>query len=137
MTITVASRVFVFGSISLFLSTLSYASSFVIQPRNWEYKSHDIGFEVASARRDGNEDIVLENVKKATATKEPILLLNGFGVGSFHQHRLIPRLLEEGRGTGERTIYCMDYLGQGRSWTKDCQDGKSETEQGLQYSAET
>jgi pimeloyl-ACP methyl ester carboxylesterase len=73
----------------------------------------------------------------------PILLLNGFGVGSFHQHRLISRLLgenekgEKGSRHDQRSIYCMDYLGQGRSWPKDCQDGLSKSEQGLQYSAET
>ena len=58
---------------------------------------------------------------------EPILLLNGFGVGSFHQHRLVHELMlarENDNGNDDsqqqqhrqqQTIYCMDYLGQGRS----------------------
>jgi pimeloyl-ACP methyl ester carboxylesterase len=77
----------------------------------------------------------------------PILLLNGFGVGSFHQHRLIERFfapsllssssrLSSTSSTSTSTVYCMDYLGQGRSWPKDCQDGRSPNEDGLQYSAE-
>lgn len=93
-----------------------------------------------------------------TVVSEPIVLLNGFGVGSFHQHRLIPELLlsndddnsddnsddddedeiNNRRNTNiqPRTVYCMDYLGQGRSWPKDCQDGLGEHEKDLQYSAD-
>jgi hypothetical protein len=47
------------------------------------------------------------------AEEEPILLLNGFGVGSFHQHRLIPYLLCNDSESNQRSVYCMDYLGQG------------------------
>jgi len=75
-------------------------------------------------------------------------LLNGFGVGSFHQHRLIPELLrnddvndddddDDDVYNDQRTVYCIDYLGQGRSWPKDCQDGLGENEEDLQYSANT
>ena len=86
----------------------------------------------------------------SSSSGTPILLLNGFGVGSFHQHRLIERLFTASSSSNTTsssttttkeqrhptTVYCMDYLGQGRSWPKQCQDGRSINEQGLQYSAE-
>jgi len=131
-----------------------------IQPKFWEYQSkHEIGYEVATTQ---NQDT---NTNSSNNKNNPILLLNGFGVGSFHQHRLIHELLTNGdfdddivgdsRTTTfnsntatadassnspypvERTVYCMDYLGQGRSWPKNCNDGLGETEQDLQYSADT
>lgn len=125
--------------------------SIVIQPKAWEYKSADIGYEVARRVVKGqgvNNDTVSTSLLAGDGiagtlqddTQDPILLLNGFGVGSFHQHRLIPRLLDDAvdiDGNSARTVYCMDYLGQGRSWPKDCQDGQSKNELGLQYSAET
>jgi pimeloyl-ACP methyl ester carboxylesterase len=122
----------------IFLSSfacLEGGRSFVIQPKIWAYKGHDIGFEVS--RRvftSGNNEtnFSFDNTDKR---KEPILLLNGFGVGSFHQHRLIPRLIENEEDS--RIVYGVDYLGQGRSWPRDCQDGNSENEKGLIYSGET
>jgi len=63
-----------------------------------------------------------------------ILLLNGFGVGSFHQHRLMPKLTSSSRKT---RVYAIDYLGQGRSWPNNCDDGNSPTENGLIYSIDT
>jgi pimeloyl-ACP methyl ester carboxylesterase len=36
-----------------------------------------------------------------------------------------------------RAVYAMDYLGQGKSWPKDCDDGNSPNEKGLIYSADT
>ncbi|KAG7360484.1 alpha/beta fold family hydrolase [Nitzschia inconspicua] len=165
------------GIIAVIHFSSSLASSFVIQPRIWEYKNrHEIGYEVAHSisSRQSTATVITNqttmdsnmasnfceemNRETAVTTKEsgtatsvlsktsdditPILLLNGFGVGSFHQHRLIPRLLETNsedvpNQQYRRTIYCVDYLGQGRSWPKDCQDGRSVSEQGLQYSAET
>jgi pimeloyl-ACP methyl ester carboxylesterase len=92
-----------------------------IEALEWDYQGHFIGYEVATS------------TVPAKADKEPILLLNGFGVGSFHQHRLMPELL--GRDE-ERVIYGMDYLGQGRSWPVNCDDGNSECELGLIYSAD-
>lgn len=64
-----------------------------------------------------------------------MLLLNGFGVGSFHQHRLIPNIIPE--GSNNRRVYAIDYLGQGNSWPIQCQDGKSDFEKGLMYSIDT
>jgi pimeloyl-ACP methyl ester carboxylesterase len=163
------STIYLLGGIVQFvLSSFGLATSFVIQPKNWEYKSHDIGFEVATTTTtttttpSSSRQLVSASLSTSNETNtftgnvnnnnhlidedttplkidggEPILLLNGFGVGSFHQHRLIPRLLENQPKQQHRTIYCIDYLGQGRSWPKDCQDGLSQNEQGLQYSAET
>ena len=81
---------------------------------------------------------------------DPVLILNGFGVGSFHQHRLMPNLLsvqesfEENLSEGfseaigkNRVIYGVDYLGQGKSWPIDCNDGNSDNEKGLIYSIDT
>jgi pimeloyl-ACP methyl ester carboxylesterase len=164
------------GVVTLLSASFGLASSFVIQPHVWEYKTHDVGYEVATttvptttSRQQQypvwNQTTLLhmgsyydvyekENaVMTATSTcpettsndqvEAPILLLNGFGVGSFHQHRLISCLLKKQsdhvdiNSSLQRKIYCMDYLGQGRSWPKDCQDGLSISEQGFQYSAET
>lgn len=72
---------------------------------------------------------------------EPVLLLNGFGVGSFHQHRLMSNLLKNENGEEVddkmRVIYGIDYLGQGKSWPINCDDGNSKNEEGLIYSADT
>ena len=37
----------------------------------------------------------------------------------------------------EIEMYGIDYLGQGRSWPIDCNDGNSESEAGLIYSVDT
>ena len=121
------------GAQLLLSNLVRQCDSYEIKPKQWEYKSrYDVGYEVA------NEIATDEN----TSAKEPILLLNGFGVGSFHQHRLIHELMASDDGSNDgsisqRPIYCMDYLGQGRSWPKDCQDGLGENENDLQYSADT
>jgi pimeloyl-ACP methyl ester carboxylesterase len=109
---------------------LEGCKSFVIQPRSWDYKGHEIGYEVSHKIKPDAETSEMDIRDKE---KEPVLLLNGFGVGSFHQHRLIPRLLEQEQ---DRIIYGIDYLGQGRSWPRACQDGDSEAEKGLRYDAE-
>jgi len=59
-----------------------------------------------------------------------ILLLNGFGVGTFHQHNLMRQLQSQG------TVYALDYLGQGKSWPADCQDGQGDNEKDLRYCAQ-
>jgi len=100
-------------------------ASFVIEPKSWDFKGHHIGYE--EARRI--------NPQQVDRQKDPILLLNGFGVGSFHQHRLIQNIFKAEEEEG-RVVYGMDYLGQGRSWPVDCDDGNSENEAGLIYSAD-
>jgi pimeloyl-ACP methyl ester carboxylesterase len=96
--------------------TFSFTNAFSITRNKWMYKGHPISYET---------------VGDFTSNKEPILLLNGFGVGSFHQHRLMEKLPRD------RSVYGMDYLGQGNSWPEHCQDGMSEQEKGLIYSGDT
>lgn len=68
----------------------------------------------------------------------PVLLLNGFGMGSFHQHRFMRAFQSISQQDSHcRTLYGMDYLGQGDSWPVDCDDGNSPSEKGLNYSVDT
>lgn len=101
--------------------TSTAATQCKIEQKSWDYKGHHIGYEIASSAGNG-----------MPITREPVLLLNGFGVGSFHQQRLMPELFSD-----DRVVYGVDYLGQGRSWPVDCDDGESENEKGLIYSADT
>ena len=101
--------------------TSASATQFKIEQKSCDYKGHHIGYDIASSAGNG-----------MPITREPVLLLNGFGVGSFHQHRLMPELFSD-----DRVVYGVDYLGQGRSWPVDCDDGESENEKGLIYSADT
>lgn len=105
-----------------------------LNERTWMFQNKfPIAYELATCTDDtrvSSQDVV------------PILLLNGFGVGSFHQHRLMRQLLlqhESSRGEEEHTkynIYGIDYLGQGKSWPLNCNDGMSEDEYNLGYSAD-
>ena len=113
---------------------LEGCNSITIQPKYWEFKGHGIGYEVSFKGVAPDLEKYIKTHSREEL-KEPILILNGFGVGSFHQHRLIPLLLEAEEQS--RLVYGIDYLGQGRSWPKGCQDGNSESEKGLIYSAET
>ncbi|GMI34137.1 hypothetical protein TeGR_g12197 [Tetraparma gracilis] len=49
-------------------------------------------------------------------TARPLLLLNGFGVGSFHQERLSSSLLSLFDRCPFSEIFLLDYVGQGGSW---------------------
>jgi len=127
----------------------SARSSYAIRPETWMYDGvHPIAYE--KAERSATEDPSNENGGNST----PILLLNGFGVGSFHQHRLIRQLMSQNGGGGSddgtidrragrrntaatTTIYCIDYLGQGKSWPADCRDGSGPNEIGLRYCGRT
>jgi pimeloyl-ACP methyl ester carboxylesterase len=97
-------------------------------------RGHFIGYDESYAVSDESiskkRPAVYEKIKR----QDPVLLLSGFGVGSFHQNRLTRELLKL---ESSRVIYCMDYLGQGRSWPVDCDDGDSVNEAGLIYSADT
>ena len=105
---------------------------------------YPIAYEVASIV-DGattNNNSHDDDVITTTATTVPILLLNGFGVGSFHQHRLMRQLLIEQQQQPQTrqnryVIYGIDYLGQGKSWPINPQDGNSPDEYQLGYSADT
>jgi hypothetical protein len=145
--ITVLSFVLVVGTLLTLHSSVVRCESYEIRPKLWDYKSrYEIGYDVAKATTsddNGNDRGDGDGINR----KEPILLLNGFGVGSFHQHRLVHELQTDEDDAADvvtnenhhpqRTVYCMDYLGQGRSWPKNCQDGLGENEKDLQYSADT
>lgn len=131
----------VFILLSILLSIVC-AESYVIQPQTWEYKGHEIAFEISHPVNCDNDS----SEKMTESEKIPILLLNGFGVGSFHQHRLIPELvvpkdndenIDKDIKMDDQMVYCIDYLGQGASWPRNCEDGFSENERELSYSADT
>lgn len=66
--------------------------SYVIQSGKWMFRGHPIAYEVAQSIPDNNADD--DDITRVDVP--PLLLLNGFGVGSFHQHRLIHELLGGG-----------------------------------------
>lgn len=117
------------------LST-ALCKSFVIQPGVWRYKDHPIAYEQARVVADE----ATAQLDTTNSQETPVLLLNGFGVGSFHQHRLISSMMKGGKedtssstATDSRAIYTIDYLGQGKSWPEGCDDGTSASEEGLRY----
>ena len=114
-----------FGIVVTYFSLI--VTSYSIQPNIWKWKTYNIAYEKAT--NDGKDNVPL--------SCDPVLLLNGFGVGTFHQHRLIPQLLSTRDGEDNMVIYGIDYLGQGCSWPIECDDGNSSNEAGLAYSADT
>ena len=104
-----------------------------LEQKKWMFRDkYPIAYEVASVITGDSDD---------AETTVPILLLNGFGVGSFHQHRLMRQLLTEQQQTNDQErkrfiIYGIDYLGQGKSWPSNPQDGNSSDEYQLGYSAD-
>jgi pimeloyl-ACP methyl ester carboxylesterase len=117
--------------------TLVLCRSYVIQPGVWRFRGHPIAYEEAGVTIADDKYAADKSVEtSATSDESPVLLLNGFGVGSFHQHRLIHEILGSDDKV-DRPIYCLDYLGQGSSWPDNCQDGQGETEEGLCYCGST
>ena len=124
--------------------------AFSIQSKSWSFRGHHIAYEEA-VRVKSTSTSTTSSTRTDLISSEhqssPILLLNGFGVGSFHQHRLFPQLIqidsdseaeaEAGSIGTTRKVYGIDYLGQGNSWPVDCNDGNSENEKGLIYSIDT
>ena len=128
-------------------------SKVTLEQKTWMFQDkYPIAYEVAKNNQDKNEG----DENKQHENKEYILLLNGFGVGSFHQHRLMRQLLsqqqehrqinqrnmksndnnETSSNNKEYVIYGIDYLGQGKSWPINCNDGNSQDELNLGYSAD-
>eukprot|EP00592_Proboscia_alata_P016324 CAMPEP_0194396972 /NCGR_PEP_ID=MMETSP0174-20130528/125284_1 /TAXON_ID=216777 /ORGANISM="Proboscia alata, Strain PI-D3" /LENGTH=169 /DNA_ID=CAMNT_0039193095 /DNA_START=97 /DNA_END=607 /DNA_ORIENTATION=+ len=108
------------------------AAAFSIDRKSWRYKGHSIAYEecVGVGKREVN---VNDNNSFEVREEIPVLVLNGFGVGSFHQHRLMPHLTGgdgDGDGSSCRRVYGVDYLGQGQSWPIDCDDGNSSNDGG-------
>lgn len=99
-----------------------------IDSETWTFRGkYPVAYEVA---QEGT------SLPSIDAGATPILLLNGFGVGSFHQHLLMNQLASSSSSSTRYVVYGVDYLGQGRSWPADCDDGNSEDERGLSYSAD-
>lgn len=125
---------------------IAFCRSYTIKPGVWKYKGHPIAWEKVTSIEEQDNIGAGERNKKTSGGQSssaadprdstPLLLLNGFGVGSFHQHRLVQQLMRNDDHR-DRTIYCIDYLGQGKSWPENCQDGNSEAERGLRYCGET
>ena len=130
--------------------------AFSIQSKSWNFRGHHIAYEEAArVKTTGTTATSTTETTNLISTEEPsspILLLNGFGVGSFHQHRLFPHLIQidseyqpiedmdmdmEIEIETTRKVYGIDYLGQGNSWPIDCNDGNSDNEKGLIYSIDT
>ena len=78
-------------------------------------------------RAGGQQSIAYEVAAAGPTKAPPVLLLNGFGVGSFHWHRVMGSIASESGSA----CYGMDYLGQGGSWPVDCADGAAPSEAGL------
>jgi len=117
------------------ISLVQITIAFTIQSKSLDFKGHFISYEEATRVHESQGDSKI--IKSVEDPSDPILLLNGFGVGSFHQHRLMPNLISIQEKDGVETtrkVYGIDYLGQGRSWPVDCDDGNSENERGLIYS---
>eukprot|EP00611_Tribonema_gayanum_P012137 TRINITY_DN226_c2_g1_i1.p1 TRINITY_DN226_c2_g1~~TRINITY_DN226_c2_g1_i1.p1 ORF type:complete len:485 (-),score=150.70 TRINITY_DN226_c2_g1_i1:303-1757(-) len=86
-----------------------------VEERKWRWRWGDIHYEVAGEGRTGGT---------------PLVLLPGFGVGTFHfNQRNMPQLSE----ALDRPVFSMDYLGQGQSWPVSAPT----EEDSLRYSANT
>ena len=116
-------------------SSLTRSRVFVLS--NIPRRGHHIGYEDCRKKQDdvASTGSSAAAVAPTSSEETPVLLLNGFGVGTFHQHRLMPKLIDG--SDGKRIVYGIDYLGQGRSWPIDCDDGESESERGLRYCINT
>ena len=128
-------------------STTSSTHSTTIHSGTWMFRdTFPIFYEYTQLQADVSSSSSTTTSDIVADAAPPLLILNGFGMGSFHQHRFMDAMQQQqqqknNNGDGcccvSTTIYAMDYLGQGKSWPIDCDDGNSETERGLQYSADT
>ncbi|EEC42901.1 predicted protein [Phaeodactylum tricornutum CCAP 1055/1] len=122
-----------------------------ISSHTFLFRSHPIAYETAVVRFPTKIAVPPQSPTTPYRDVSPVLLLNGFGVGSFHQHRLIQALQQQSDQSTvtdknsnrdepaslATIIYTLDYLGQGRSWPVDSNDGQSEAELGLRYCGQT
>lgn len=132
-------------------ATTTTSSSFEIRSGTWKFREqeHPIAYEYVVC---GGSDGDASASSRTSAGAAPVLLLNGFGMGTFHQHRLMRALHDQQQQQLQQqqedgisdsswrsggTVYAMDYLGQGRSWPRDCNDGRADSERGLRYCGNT
>lgn len=104
-------------------------TKFLVKSGFRDFSNHPTYYEVADAIDDDGNPILDSN-------KTPLLLLNGFAMGTFYQRRLIHELLQQEEHRGRR-IFCVEYLGQGRSWPRNCKNGNGASERGLRYCEQT
>ena len=83
-------------------------------------RNHRVTFDKGSSTLQHQPPDATINIARESS-ETPIVLLNGFGVGTFHNHRLMDNLLAN--EDQQRNVYCMDYIGQGRSSKTDNVDG--------------
>ncbi|CAM9481957.1 unnamed protein product [Ectocarpus sp. 4 AP-2014] len=79
----------------------------------WHWRNGwEVHYERASSRRPAAGDRVREGggQRQREGSTTPLLLLPGFGVGTFHFRRNMQELSET------RDVYSIDFLGQGKSW---------------------
>jgi pimeloyl-ACP methyl ester carboxylesterase len=106
------------------------------QSKVWRFRNHPISYQVSST---------MCNQQDSSTTSETsissIVLLNGFGVGYFHQDLLIDAVFERehwlSHNREQLRVFGMDYLGQGHSWPQSCSNGDSSSEYGLRYCGTT
>ena len=117
---------------------------FITQP------NREIAYSVTQPSQSSGEvaevtaaDGLADGLGAACASSTPLLILNGFGVGQFHQERIV-NSLSKSQSHSFSKIYTLDYLGQGDSWplgvpptTTLDSIGTSESESDLSYSVET
>ena len=97
------------------ISLVQGTRAFTIQSKSLDFKGHFISYEEATRVHESQGDSKI--IKSVEDPSDPILLLNGFGVGSFHQHRLMPNLISIQENDGVETtrqVYGIDYLDWGR-----------------------
>jgi hypothetical protein len=116
MTMKSTIRTFGFILTVVSISLVQITIAFTIQSKSLDFKGHFISYyEEATRVHESQGDSKI--IKSVEDPSDPILLLNGFGVGSFHQHRLMPNLISIQENDGVETtrkVYGIDYLDWGR-----------------------
>jgi alpha-beta hydrolase superfamily lysophospholipase len=80
-------------------ASMEATSQAATSSRTWAWRGASIHYEIAESADEHCE-------------QPPLLLLPGFGVGTFHFQRNLPQLAH----SLQRPVYTLDLLGQGLSW---------------------
>jgi len=124
-----AQILFVCIFLTFFSGSCTSETKFLVISAFRNFNNHPTYYEVADAIDDNGNPIL-------DSSKTPLLLLNGFAMGTFYQRRLIHEMLQREEHRGRR-IFCVEYLGQGRSWPRNCKNGNGASERGLRYCEQT